>query len=141
MSFKRKREHFDIPIEEQMEAKRKKITNKILDAIDNPGKEICKSKDIKINNINFNVDVGPYNVQIISAFGVNKFQCSCNSLGVYHNFSSNYCKHISYALSHLVKIFVSENENFFKEKKCEIIMKENIEFLKSNIKDLNINDK
>ena len=141
MSYKRSRPQDDIPVFEQMVNKRARIINKVVDAIDNPEKEICKTKDIKINNINFNVDVGPYNVQVMSMYGTHKFMCSCNTKGVYYNFSSNYCKHIAYALSEIVKIYVKENNTFFKEKHNDIEIKKNIEILKCNIKDININDK
>jgi hypothetical protein len=136
--MKRSREESNIPIYDQMKNKRARIVNKFLDVIGNPDKEICTSKKIKINNINFNVDVGQYNVQIFSMLGNNKFMCSCNPKGVYMNFSSNYCKHITYALSEIVRIYVKENENYFKEKNNDIKLKENIEFLKSNISNITI---
>jgi hypothetical protein len=136
--MKRSREQSDIAINDQLKNKRARIVNKFLDVIDNPDKEICKTKNIKINTINFNVDVGPYNVQIFNMFGNTKFLCSCNPNGVYMNFTNNYCKHITYAMSELLKMYVKENENYFKEKKNDVELKENIEFLKSNISNITI---
>ena len=52
--MKRSREQSDIPINDQLKNKRARIVNKFLDVIDNPDKEICKTKNIKINTINFN---------------------------------------------------------------------------------------
>ncbi len=118
----------------EIQTKRNRIVNKFMDVIDNPNKEISGTKNIKINNLDFNVDVGQYNVQISN----NKFMCTCTPRGVYLNFSSNYCKHISYALSELVRLYIKENKNYFKEKKNEIEFRENIELLKHSINNITI---
>ncbi len=124
---------------DEIQTKRNRIVNKFMDVIDNPNKEISGTKHIKINNINFNVDVGQYNVQILNnMYGENKFMCTCTPRGVYLNFSSNYCKHISYALSELVRLYIKENKNYFKEKKNEIEFRENIELLKNSISNITI---
>ena len=138
MANKRSISDNDISIYEQMKNKRKRIMNKFLHVIDNPNEEILKNNNIKINNINFNIDVGIYNVQIYNYTKLSentKFICSCNPDGVYVNFTNNYCKHISYALSELIRIYVKENENYFKEKNLDIKNKEILfsEFNKINI--------
>ena len=138
MANKRSISDNDISIYEQMKNKRKRIMNKFLHVIDNPNEEILKNNNIKINNINFNIDVGIYNVQIYNYTELSentKFICSCNPDGVYVNFTNNYCKHISYALSELIRIYVKENENYFKEKNLDIKNKEILfsEFNKINI--------
>ena len=132
MANKRSRNENNISISNQMKTKRKRIMNQFLHVIDNPNEEICRTKNIKINNINFNIDVGEYNVQIYNVSENTKFICSCNPNGVYMNFTNNYCKHISYALSELIRIYVKENENYFKEKTNDIELKENIEKIFSN---------
>lgn len=141
MSLKRPRCNDEIPVEEQLTSKKAKIINKFIETIDNSNKEICSSKNIKINTINIDVDVGQYNVKIYHGFGSSKYICSCTPFGIYNNFSSNYCKHITYALSEIVKDYVNENKKFFTEKKNELLLRENIEFLKSSIKNINIHDK
>jgi len=138
MANKRSKSDNDISIYDQMKNKRKRIMNKFLHVIDNPNEEILKNNNIKINNINFNIDVGIYNVQIYNYNKLSentKFICSCNPNGVYVNFTNNYCKHISYALSELIRIYVKENENYFKEKNLDITNKEILfsEFNKINI--------
>ena len=133
-----KRSNSDISIYEQMKNKRKRIMNKFLHVIDNPNEEISKKYNIKINTVNLNINVGIYNVQIYNVSENTKFICSCNPNGVYVNFTNNYCKHISYALSELIRIYVKENENYFKEKKLDTELKENIEVLFSNFSKIDI---
>ena len=144
MANKRSRCENDIIIYDQMQNKKKRILNKFLHVIDNPNEEIYKNNNIKINNISFNIDVGIYKVQIYNCNIVSeniKFICSCNPNGVYVNFMNNYCKHISYALSQLIRIYVKENENYFKEKNLNLKFeeyKENIEILFSNFSKIDI---
>lgn len=135
---KRSRTEYETSIYDEMKNKNRHIINKFMDVIDNTDKEICLTKNIKINNINFNVNVGQYNVQIFNLNDNNKFICSCTPNGVYSNFSNNYCKHITYALSELLRIYIKENENYFKEKKNNLELKENIEILKSLISNITI---
>jgi hypothetical protein len=142
MANKRTRYDNDITIYDQMQSKRNRIMNKFLHVIDNPNEEISKKYNIKINTVNLNINVGIYNVQIYNVsenIAENtKFKCSCNPTGVYMNFTNNYCKHINYALSELIRIYVKENENYFKEKKLDTELKENIEVLFSNFSKIDI---
>jgi hypothetical protein len=95
--------------------------------------------DVQINNISMNVTVKNYNVNIFSSLIGLKFICSCSG-NIYDKFSSFYCKHIAIAIRELIKEYMKENDRFFQEKQKHDTLKENIDFLTSNIMNININE-
>ncbi len=134
MKLKRKREY---SIDEQITRKKARICNQIYDGVLNYNHN--ELHNVVIKNVNIEAKVKNYDVKInINDFD-KTFKCSCTN-DVYINYHHNYCKHISLAFKDILKIYLRENEKFLKEKNEEIIFKENVEFLRSNIKNININN-
>ncbi len=130
--LKRKRTYC---MEEQTYNKKTKIQKQMIDGIINFDKKELHS--IYIKNINMNTKVKEYDVNIYTENGKIKFICSCSG-DITVNYNNCYCKHIALSIKELIKEYLKENEKFFKDKELHNIFKENIDFLTSNIKSINI---
>jgi hypothetical protein len=131
-----KRNHNEIPMSiiEESISKKSKIINQLVDGVYDY-KNI--NGNVNILGLNIIAKVKDYNVTISKTFGKTKYSCTCTT-DVYKNYHSNYCKHISMAIKEIIKDYLRENDNFFTHKGEECIFRENIEFLKSSIKDIKI---
>lgn len=131
-----KRNYSEIPmsIDDQTIKKKSRILNQIMDGISQYDN---KNKSVNILNINIIAHVKDYEVKIYNSNEGMIYICSCTN-DIYKNYQSNYCKHISMAIKEIIKDYLCENENFFKQKGKEEIFRENIEFLKSSLKDIKI---
>lgn len=133
---KRNRNHMITSIEEQSSNKKCRILNQMMDGIHQYKN---KNSNVIIQDVNITAKVKDYDVKIIKNVFGSKYTCSCTP-DVYYNYQSNYCKHISMLLKEIIKDYLRENETFFQQKKQEELFRENIDFLKSSFKDININN-
>lgn len=115
--------------------KKQHIINQVLDVTDNYNKN--NNNYVKIKHIDLEVEVKNYKVKISNLFGEPKYSCTC-SQDVYINFSNNYCKHISMALTEVIRKYLIDTETFFSDKKKFIECKKNIDFLKDSINNIKI---
>lgn len=132
--YKRNRNEIPMSIIEESLNKKSRIINQLADGVYDYKNT---SGNVNILGLNIQAKVKDYDVSIYKSFGTTKYSCSC-STDVYKNCQSNYCKHISMAIKEVIKDYLRENDRFFKHKGEEYIFRENIEFLKSSIKDIKI---
>ncbi len=133
-----KRKHDEISTEHQFLNKRARIVNQMLDGINNYSIKQGTDYDTIIINLDIKAKVKEYDVHIFkNDKNIFEYRCSC-CINPFINFKSNYCKHFGFVFKKLIKDYLCTNEKFFKDKQLEALFQENIEFLKSSIKDLNI---